>query len=299
MKLKTITYQDGKPSFKQINELTNSNYAIGIKVNDKDGVEIPLSAPDIQLVDGETVISPSKMKNGYVLFIMESGNEPFDRKYDVKVNVAGITTNEVAYCKYTALNIAGGWRWSQGSTQNFTTDDLIGKTFDTSTFENLIMKLNIKDSDGNIVGGWEKTIKEWCEGRTTDKGIQFTIGSTNYLYFISAPGATYPTGLSKWDGEKFVAIDSFKVDDTFTFAYTSIIKNEYVPSMDDYKQYSPITMNLSLKTASTNIDTPFTLTINELKSNVGDVEGIVFDQTIRMSGTFVDGKEFSYDIPVK
>ena len=56
MKLNAITYQDGKPSFNQINAPTNSNYAIGIKVNDKDGEEIPLSAPDIKLVDGEPVV---------------------------------------------------------------------------------------------------------------------------------------------------------------------------------------------------------------------------------------------------
>ena len=111
MKLNTITYQDGKPSFNQINAPTNSNYAIGIKVNDKDGEEIRLSATDIKLVDGENVLSPSKIKNGYVIFLMESGNEPVGRKYDVKVNAAGKETEPKQVFIMNKKNIGPNVAW--------------------------------------------------------------------------------------------------------------------------------------------------------------------------------------------
>lgn len=201
MKLNTITYQDGKPSFKQINAPTNSNYAIGIKVNDKDGEEIPLSAPDIQLVDGENVLSPSKMKNGYVLFLMESGNEPVDRKYDVKVNVSGKETEPKQVFTLTAKKMGAMVQWVIGSTKNYVTSDLIGKTFDFNSFGNMMMRLNFQDKDG-IDHYRDRTVKEWCEERgVTAASFQFQIGSANYAYVITDAGLPdVKNSLVKWDG---------------------------------------------------------------------------------------------------
>lgn len=201
MKLNTIAYQDGKPSFKQINAPTNSNYAIGIKVNDKDGEEIPLSAPDIQLVDGEDVISPSKMKNGYVIFLMESGNEPVGRKYDVKVNVVGKETEPKQVFTLTTKTIRSKVQWVVDSTTNYVTSDLIGKTFDFNSFGNMMMRLNFQDKDG-IDHYRDRTVKEWCEERgATAASFQFQIGSAYYAYVITDAGLPdVNNSLVKWDG---------------------------------------------------------------------------------------------------
>ena len=300
MKLNTITYQDGKPSFNQINAPTNSNYAIGIKVNDKDGEEIPLSAPDIKLVDGENVLSPSKIKNGYVIFLMESGNEPVDRKYDVKVNVAGKETEPKQVFILNKLKIGPNVMWSVGSQTNYVTSDLIGKTFDFNSFGNMMMRLNFQDKDG-IDHYRDRTVKEWCEERgATEASFQFQIGSTNYAYVITDVGLPdVNNSLVKWDGQKYVPISSMKVDADITVLHYALNLMNVRPSIEEFGDLSPLSVRFSFKCPNVNIETPFTLTINELKSNVGELDGMVFDQTIRMSGTFVDGKEFSYDIPVK
>lgn len=90
-----------------------------------------------------------------------------------------------------------------------------------------------------------------------------------------------------------------KVDADITVSHSSLNLINARPSIEEWGDLSPLSVRFSFKCPNVNIETPFTLTINELKSDVGELDGMVFGQTTRMSGTFVDGEEFSYDIPVK
>lgn len=288
MKIYTANYDADRPSTKALEVPLNSNYGVGVKVT-HNGRTIPLTTPDISMDDE----APYEILNdNTAVFQMASPSSPSHEEHDIKL---GFNT-DIVWAEYKK-------EW-EGNIVNVKEDipQFNGATFYTPP---------------QLVDSLEEALETPFAIRATK--ADGTSPTTGYpMIYIYTHDLLYPGFDPTW-GTPVLQLQYKKIagasgkwnvgwhvpNETYT-GWTRLAEGTPLTLPDNCYFYAYATMQGTV--VKTSIDTKWTERIQRQfdlhidNEDKGEIEGYgdkyIIDQTATLSGTYADGSEFSFTVPV-
>lgn len=280
MKLYTANYDADRPSTKSVEVPLNSTVRIGVGVK-YEGEDVEVKQNEIVLKDssGNTIeADDTAADDKYAVFTLNTDdNEGYD-KYSVESTTDGMTVKELTFDPSTSLT-AG-----KGVINAELPEDWIG----VELYCNPTPSANYDYSKNPFQ----------CVAKTEDNTERWGM----VTYFLNAEGNSVAVINNQTSGfvdkyqQFWIANPDGTITKSATWTITPDVKSVYV-NISVPSQF--VTASI-YQTYAKRIQRQFDLMVN--KSDLGEIEGYgdkyIIDQTATLSGTYADGSDFSFTVPV-